>query len=308
MSPVLSQEAKLLARLAELDATAPPAPTRGARTFLVDRALEFAAIARATSSPTARRAALRRRGSSRARSKGYVSIMVRLGEAFRDRPDSELARYRSRRITWKLAQRVVRTGRSAAEIREALLIEATLWSPGGSRRPHGRAMATRGATASPRSSSAAESADNEDAGVTRTRSSGAPHIAAPRSLTLGVHTPAWRSDIGWAARDPAAYLQAYERHLRTLHRSVTADFARALEFRVADDAARPAAGPFRLAAQQSLRQLTSSLAQSNQPARAKPSATPEDATIIARLAEIARFLQASAGDFLSDPETDDEQS
>ena len=302
MSPVLSQEAKLLARLAELDATAPPAPTRGARIFLIDRALEYAAIARATSSPAARRAALRRRGSSRARSKGYISIMVRLGEAFRDRPDAELARYRSRRITWKLAQRVVRAGRSAAEIREDLLIEATLWSPGGSRRPHGRAMTTRGATASPLSSSAAESADSEDEGVARTRSSGAPH-----GLAVGVRAPVWRSDIGWAARDPATYLEAYERHLRTLHRSVTADLAQALEIRADDDAASPAAGPFRLAAQQSLRQLTASLAQSNQPTRAKRSVAPEGAAIIARLAKIARFLQASAGDSLLDPEAPDEQ-
>ena len=308
MSPVLSQEAKLLARLAELDATAPPAPTRGARIFLVDRALEYAAIARATSSPAARRAALRRRGSSRARSKGYISIMVRLGEAFRDRPDAELARYRSRRITWKLAQRVVRTGRSAAEIREALLIEATLWSPGGSRRPHGRTMAARVVTASLLSPSAAESTDSEDEGVARARSSAPPHIAAPRSLTLGVRTPAWRSDIGWAARDPAAYLEAYERHLRTLHRSVTADLAQALEIRADDDAASPAAGPFRLAAQQSLRQLTASLAQSNQPTRAKRSVTPEGAAIIARLAKIARFLQASGSDSPLDPETDEEQS
>ena len=269
MSPVLSQEAKLLARLAELDATAPPAPTRGARTFLVDRALEYAAIARAASSPAARRAALRRRGSSHARSKGYVSIMVRLGEAFRGRPDAELARYRSRRITWKLAQRVVRAGRTAAEIREALLIEATLWSPGGTRR-------RRDSRRDPAPGSSATASSRSNA-----RSSSTARAAT------------WEHDPGWAARDPANYLEAYERHLRAVHRTVTADLTRALEIR-AVDGGRTVGSLLRSAAQQSIRQLTASLARSAQERSATRllSPTPEAVEVLGRLAALDRALPA----------------
>ena len=288
MSPVLTQEAKLLARLAELDATAPPAPTRGARTFLVDRALEYAAISRAAASPVARRAALRRRGAARARSKGYISIMVRLGEAFRDRPDAELARYRSRRITWKLAQRVVRAGRTPAEIREALLIEATLWTPGGTRRPR----------------DASRHSEQEPRGTRASSASVGSRSNARSNSTARAAT--WEHDPAWAARDPAGYLEAYERHLRSVHHTVTSDLTRGLEIRAADGD-RSVGSLLRSAAQQSIRQLTASLARSAAE-RSAPRAlasSPEAVEVLGRLAALDQALRPPLAGAREDDLVDD---
>lgn len=77
------------------------APPSARRAHVVDHALEYARLA-----------ASGMRGSEIARqkrrSKGYVSILVRLGRILAScRPD-EIEAFRSERITWKIAQRVVR--------------------------------------------------------------------------------------------------------------------------------------------------------------------------------------------------------
>src|SRR5688572_59010 len=92
-------------------------PPRSPR--LVDRAIEYAALA----DGGLRAVDIVRR---RRRSKGYVSIMLRLGRALRAASAEELAALRSDRITWKVAQQVVR-----ADVTDAVILHRLRLALGG---------------------------------------------------------------------------------------------------------------------------------------------------------------------------------
>ena len=85
----------------------------GRRRHVIDRALDYAALAAKGLTDTA--IARRRR-----KSRGYVSILRRLGQAIAELPPAELGAFRTPRIGFALAQRVVRADVPPAEIRAQL--------------------------------------------------------------------------------------------------------------------------------------------------------------------------------------------
>lgn len=170
------------------DATAGP-KLDGRRTHIIDRALEYALLAEQGMS--AARIARKRR-----RSEGYVSIALRLGRAIRGMEPAEIAALRSPRITWKLAQRIVR------EDADALAIRHQLRSALGGFSTHnvdGRARRGRGRTAAERPVGAA-----------------------------------WGWDAAWFTRDPLGYVDAHLRYLAGLQRVVQERATRAVGTRAAD--------------------------------------------------------------------------
>lgn len=230
---------------------------------IVDRALDYAALSRGglTAAQIARR---------RKRSKGYVSIVLRLGTALQGLDREELAVFRSERITWKLAQRIVRTGTTEAEIQRQLR-----YALGGfSTHNIDRRKLRKRRVAGPKPHS---ERDLEPSGTVG-------QIDAP-SGEAGVFV--WRWDAEWAARDPVGYVDAYRAHLASLHRGMTTKLREAAANRGAP-ASIPLAGQslqqlMRLMAQQ--RSRRSSLQASSSGFRA------EDRAAIAAVEAIGQLLE-----------------
>jgi hypothetical protein len=175
----------------EPDGGGQPARTDGRRTHVVDRAADYVALADA--GLTVARIARRRR-----RSKGYVSILLRFGRLLAALPADERAAMRSPRITWALAQRLMRADTDAASARAQLRYAlggfgtATLGPSGAGTPRRGR----RGAA--PSSTTSAPPAD---------------HVPARATV-------AWGWDAAWFARDPAGFAHAHLAHFAHLHRVV----------------------------------------------------------------------------------------
>ena len=153
----------------------------GRRVHIVDRALDYAALA-ATGLSAARIAKRRRRSA------GYVSILLRLGQAIQTLEPAELAALRSPRITWKLAQRIVRTDVDVGSVRHQLRLALGGFSTHNvDRRKHrvGRQTPT-----------------------------------ARGSAVRGTGAAAWGWDESWFTRDPADFVRHHLAHLTTVHRSV----------------------------------------------------------------------------------------
>jgi hypothetical protein len=176
----------------------PPARTDGRRTHVVDRAADYVALADA--GLTVARIARRRR-----RSKGYVSILVRFGRLLATLPADERAAMRSPRITWALAQRLMRADTDAASARAQLR-----YALGG----FGTATLGPSAAGTPRPG----------------RRSPAPSSAAPATpadLVRPRAPVAWGWDAAWFARDPAGFAHAHLAHFAHLHRVVATRARRA---------------------------------------------------------------------------------
>ena len=208
---------------------------------MVDRALEYAALA--AGGMRAVEIARRRR-----RSKGYVSIMLRLGRALRSASAEEVAALRSDRITWKVAQQIVR-----ADVADAVILHRLRLALGGF----------------------------SSYTIDRRRQRRRRRAADAASSHPSPDTFVWQWDAAWAGRDPLAYAEAYRAFLTRLHRGVSARLrahltaprtpplpdgapaAAAAEGSVGlRESASPAGRdgrPLRPLAGQSLRQLTASL-------------------------------------------------
>ena len=153
----------------------------GRRTHIVDRALDYALLAEQGLS--ASRIARKRR-----RSAGYVSIVLRLGRAIQGMEPAELAALRSPRITWKLAQRIVRQDTDVVSVRHQL-----------------------------RSAVGGFSTHNVDGRKHRKRRGDGSMQPRTVPRTVGV---AWGWDAAWFARDPVEYVGAHLRYLAGVHQSV----------------------------------------------------------------------------------------
>jgi hypothetical protein len=165
---------------AELPAEAPRLDRR--RTHVVDRAADYAELA-------ARGMSVAQIARRRRRSKSYVSIVLRLGQALAGMEPGERAAMRSPFITWTLAQRVVRRDTDAVSLRAQLRYALGGFS---THNIDGRKQ-RRGRTA-----------------------------AAPR--TVGV---AWGWDADWFARDPGGYAAAHLEHLASVTTAVSGRARRA---------------------------------------------------------------------------------
>lgn len=158
---------------------AEPAAVRGRH--VVDRALDYAAL-----EATGLRAAdIARR---RRRSKAHVSILLRLGRALRGCTAEEVAAFRSPRITWKLAQQLVRTSTADDVLRHRL-----------------------------RQALGGFSRLNVDRRRQRT---GRMSPVDPLRVQSGTYV--WQWDPAWAERDPAGYVDAYHAFLARMHRDLIA--------------------------------------------------------------------------------------
>lgn len=153
-------------------------------THLVDQAIAWA---RRLDQGETQAAILRSYPARRRPSRGYISVVARLGHALKDVPPLELAMYRSPRVTLRLAQRVVRREADAAAIRHQLRTAISqVLAP---------ALPRRGAR-------------TRDSGGRGARRSGDPDLFA------------WRWDGAWAERDPAGYAEAYLEFLQRLQREM----------------------------------------------------------------------------------------
>lgn len=220
------------------------------RLHILDRALDYVALADGGLSV----AAIARR---RRRSKGYVSIVLRLGRALHGLLPEEIAVFRSDRITWKLAQTIVRADADGATIRRHLRAALGGFSVHNvDRRRHrtGRS-AMPGATAASLASGAASSAESGEF--------------------------CWRWDAAWVDRDPVGYVTAYRHHLLLLHRGIGTRLRHAIAARSAP-AAIPLAG-------QSLRQLTALVARQRGTSPMQPT-RPDDRDALRRWAELDTVL------------------
>lgn len=205
----------------------------GRRTHIVDRAADYVALH--GQGLTVAQIARRRR-----RSKGYVSILLRLGQALATLPPGEVAAFRSPRITWALAQRLIRTDTPIVEVRAQLRYALGGFSSHnldrrrrGLRRPASTDIG--GATApTPQAS--------------RSRPEARPAESPDRRSGTGVLT-GWGFDGAFFLGDPSGFVQAHLERLLAVHRAVHQRTER--ETRV--DAAR------RVTAGQSLRRLTAAL-------------------------------------------------
>ena len=169
---------------AAYDDDRPEPPKRdGRRTHIVDRALDYVALA--DQGLSAARIARKRR-----RSQGYVSIALRLGRAIVGMEPDEIAALRSPRITWKLAQRVVREDADVIGIRHQL-----------------------------RAALGGFSSHNLDG---RKHRKGRRAAAAPERA-IGV---AWGWDAAWFARDPIGFAESHLQYLAGLQRTVRQRAAR----------------------------------------------------------------------------------
>ncbi len=192
--------------------TASPTPAPrldGRRTHVVDRAADYFALADA--GLTVAQIARRRR-----RSKGYVSILVRFGRLLAALPPAERDAMRSPRITWSLAQRLMRADVDAASARAQLR-----YALGGFATPSlgpSAASARRPGAARP---TGADDRDTDGAGA-----GGDPAVGGPPRLVARAASPrasvAWGWDADWFARDPAGYAAAHLEHFTHLHRVIAA--------------------------------------------------------------------------------------
>jgi hypothetical protein len=170
-----------------------PPKRDGRRTHIVDRALDYVALA--DQGHTAARIARKRR-----KSQGYVSIALRLGRAIVGLEPAEIAALRSPRITWKLAQRIVREDADVVAIRHQLRTALGGFSShnvDGRKHRKGRRTSAGGASDRP----------------------------------LGV---AWGWDAAWFARDPLGFAESHLRYLAGVQRSVQQRAARTSAARGAD--------------------------------------------------------------------------
>jgi hypothetical protein len=168
------------------DAT--PQKLDGRRTHIIDRALDYVALAEQGLS--ASRIARKRR-----KSQGYVSIALRLGRAIVGMEPGELAALRSPRVTWKLAQRIVREDADAVSIRHQL-----------------------------RTALGGFSTHNLDARKHRKGRGAAGSAASASPRAIGV---AWGWDATWFGRDPVGFAEAHLRYLGGAHQSVQGRATRA---------------------------------------------------------------------------------
>lgn len=173
-----------------------PGPKRdGRRTHIVDRALEYVALAE-------RGLSAARIAKAKRKSQGYVSIALRLGRAIAGMEPAELEALRSPRVTWKLAQRIVRDGVDAVSVRHQL-----------------------------RSAVGGFSSHNQDGRRRRrSRALGRPGNEEP-GRAIGV---AWGWDAAWFARDPIGFVDAHLRYLGGAHQSIHARAARAMAARTVE--------------------------------------------------------------------------
>jgi len=186
---------RLAARAALLDPHDDVEPPKrdGRRTHIVDRALDYVALA--DQGHTAARIARKRR-----KSQGYVSIALRLGRAIVGLEPSEIAALRSPRITWKLAQRIVREDADVVAIRHQL-----------------------------RTALGGFSSHNVDG--RKHRKGRRASAGGPGERPLGV---AWGWDAAWFARDPLGFAESHLRYLAGVQRSVQQRAARTSAARGAD--------------------------------------------------------------------------
>jgi hypothetical protein len=219
----------------------------GRRVHIVDRALDYVALA-ATGLSAARIARKRRRSA------GYVSILLRLGHAIRTLEPAELAALRSPRITWKLAQRIVRTDADVGSIRHQLRLALGGFSTHNMDRRKNRVR-----RAAPGTGGAA----------------GGESTARPGA--------AWGWDESWFTRDPIDYVRHHLTHLATLHRTVDARAQRLASLHSAR----------RLSVGQSLGALRRSLAAAQQLGASSDSLHHPELRAVAALAVIERHLTAA---------------
>lgn len=231
----------------------------GRRTHVVDRATEYARLA--DLGFTAAQIARRRR-----KSKGHVSILLRLGRALADLPDEERAALRHPRITWRLVQRLVRTDVDPGSLRRQLRAALGGFS---THNLDGR----RQRAAAPRT---------------------APRTAEPRSAPapFGIATTsavAWGWDAAWFAQDPAGYAAAHLAHLTHLHQVVAERATHAVRARSASDlAAQVDAG-------QSLQGLQRRLTQLGTDPRQGPGPSAAEQAALAMFATLGQALAAIPG-------------
>jgi hypothetical protein len=175
---------------------APPPGARldGRRAHVLDRAAEYVRLADhgLTVSAIARR---------RRKSKGHVSILLRLGRALADLPADERAALRHPRVTWRLVQGLVRADVDAASLRRQLRAALGGFSTHNVDR---RRQARRARDAAP------------------TGAAAAPGVA-------------WGWDAAWFGQDPTGYAAAHLAHLVHLHEAVTARAEQAVRARALAD-------------------------------------------------------------------------
>lgn len=234
---------------------------------IVDRALDYAALHQGglTAAQIARR---------RKKSKGYVSIVLRLGTALRRLDSEEIAVFRSERITWKLAQRIVRSGVTDAEIQRQLRYALGGFSTHNIDR---RKLRTRRGRRSVTEGAGTQTGDRD---TTLARS-------APEADTF-----IWRWDAAWAARDPLGYVEAYRAHLASLHRAVRARFADAAATRASTGVSGASPAPIPVVGQ-SLRHIMALVARQRasgsapvRSALSRSALTPADREALAALAAL----------------------
>jgi hypothetical protein len=249
---------------------APPSPAPrldGRRTHVVDRAADYLALA--DGGLTVARIARRRR-----RSKGYVSILLRFGRLLATLPPAERDAMRSPRITWSLAQRLMRLDIDAASARAQLRYALG-----------GFSTASLGPSAAPPRGTSTGPAAGVDGGSDARpgeRPTAGPRRGARRTAV------AWGWDADWFARDPAGYVAAHLEHFTHLHR-VVATRARAAVLTPADVG-------------QGLRALGRLLASQRGAATAPRTADPTTARAVAALEVIGRKLAEAAGAIAALPE------
>ena len=230
----------------------PPEPAEapkldGRRVHIVDRALDYVALS-ATGLSAARIARKRRRSA------GYVSILLRLGHAIRTLEPAELAALRSPRITWKLAQRIVRTDADVGSIRHQLRLALGGFSTHNVDRRKNRVRRAAPGTA---------------------KTAGGESAARPGA--------AWGWDESWFTRDPLDYVRHHLTHLATLHRTVDTRAQRLASLHSAR----------RLSVGQSLGALRRSLAAAQQQGAPPDSLHHPEMRAVAALALIERHLSAA---------------
>lgn len=237
----------------------------GRRRHVIERALDYAGLARQELTDT--QIARRRR-----KSRGYVSILRRLGQALSGLPEDEVRAFQSPRIGFALVQRLVRDDVPVAELRAQLryaMSGVSLHNLGGRLRRQrsgrdlvgtaGRARSdARGAVAAPRI------AADDVAGASRSGDGAAP-VAESAGRLAGRQTGAaavvgtvggWGWDAALFADDPESYVRDYVARLRGMHEFIAKRADRDVRARTAVE----------LATGQSIRRLTEMLEAHRAPA------------------------------------------
>lgn len=208
--------------------TAGRPPTLARRAHLIDRAVEWARRMDRGESQTDIRKSIPARSRP---SRGYISIVARLGHALKDLPPLEFELYRSPRVTLRLAQEIVRTDATTLAIRQRLRQAITTL-------PH-PADRKRGRRARSGTRAGAPGGVPGDASGFHTRRTTDPDVFA------------WQWDVARAEHDPTGYVEEYVAFLERLHREMTRRTRAAV--------ARRAAPPIAIAGQ-SLASLAASVA------------------------------------------------